>query len=152
MHLRTTLAVGAALLAAPLAVASSASAQTTGSVTLNLTSPVTVTGTAAAPGLTCTVKGSTYTVKVSRTTVSGYQVSGNATIVGYKGPGSYNATLSFTATGDGQNLVLGGRKVPVTINDAGGSASFSKTASGTRVPKAAGTTAAGTIAWTCPTA
>jgi hypothetical protein len=128
-----------------------ASAQTAGSITASLSAPRAVTGTAAAPGLTCTVRptAKTYNLKIARTTVDGYVISGNATIVGYAGPGSYNATLSFTAVGP-TSIAGGGKSVPVTITETGGSASFTKTASGAKVPKKAGTTAVGSIAWTCP--
>lgn len=150
----SALTAGIAMLAAPLALAPAASAQTPGSVTASLTSPVAITGTATAPGLTCTIRQSakTYNLRISRVSVNGYQFNGNATIVGYTGPGTYSATMTFSAAGSGTTIGGGGTKVPVTITATGGSAAFTRTASGARAPKAAGATATGTISWTCPSA
>lgn len=149
-RLRTTALTGLIALSAAVAPAAAASAQTTGSVTATITSPITWSGTASTPGLTCTTRSNTYNLRLTRTTVQGYQVTANATIVGYKGPGNYNAKLSLTATGNGQNFAGGGASVPVTITATGGSSTFTKTATGAKAPKAAGKSASGSLAWTCP--
>jgi hypothetical protein len=142
-----------AAIAAPAAFTLPAQAQTAGTVSVSLTSPTVVSGTATASNLTCATgtKAKTYSVQFGTSTVEGYAVTGNASIVGYKGPGNYNAVLTFTAKGPSQTLGGGGRSVPVTITATGGSASFTKTATGKKVAKAAGKTASGSISWTCPT-
>jgi hypothetical protein len=129
---------------------SPASAQTAGSVTANLTSPVAISGTTAAPGLSCTVRptAKTYNLRITKTTVDGYTITGNGTITGYAGPGAYTATMSVTVTGNGKNLAGGGKKVPVTITETGGSATFSKSTAGTS--RTSSKTVAGNITWTCP--
>lgn len=151
-RLARTAAIGLLSIAAIGTIAASpASAQTAGSVTAALTSPRALSGTAAAPGLTCTIRPSakTYNLRIARTTVDGYAFTGNATIVGYTGPGNYNAALTFTASG-ATTIAGGGKSVPVTITETGGSAAFSKTASGAKVSKAAGKQAIGSLSWTCP--
>lgn len=123
----------------------------TGSVTASFTSPVTFSGTAS-PKMTCSTnaKAHTYTVVIDKVGVDGGKVAGSATIRNYSGPGDYTATVVLAAS-KGKTAVAGSVKnVPVTVTSTGGTFSFSKTASGTYVPKLQGKVVTGTIAWTCP--
>jgi hypothetical protein len=148
--LRTAAALAAC--SAGLLLTTGAQAQTAGSVSATITSPVAVSGTAAAPGLSCVVRpnAKTYNVKITQTSVDGYTITGNGTITGYTGPGSYTATMSVTLTGNGKNLAGAGKKVPVTITETGGSAAFSKSTAGTS--KTSAKSFVGSIGWGCPTA
>lgn len=142
---RTSLSV-TALLAAGLILApvASASAATTGSVGVSITSPVVVSGSKAVP-VTCTT-GALYKASVSKATVKGATVSVAVSIAGYKGPGSYPATVTLTVKeANGTVIPLPKQvKTPAVITSTGGSFTASYTA--TQGKKR---TFAGSIRWTC---
>lgn len=134
---------------APAATSVVATSTSPGSVSANLTiGSVTIDGTKAS-NVTCTTKGSTYTVKTSRTSVDGHQLTGNVVVRNYTGPGTYTATVSLSVKGPKVNAAGAVKGVQVTIGDTGGSWSFTKTASGTTYPKLQGKTVSGTLSYAC---
>ncbi len=138
----------AADLPAP-AVAAAPAATTTGSVKVDLTiGSIDITGSKPV-SVACSVKGKTYTVATTKTTIDGYQVYASVVIRNYTGPGTYTATVSMGAKGT--NLAAAGavKGVKVTVTETGGVFSFAKTASGTNAPKLQGTTIAGSFTYTC---
>jgi len=132
---------------APVTV--STGAPNTGSVTATLTSPTAISGTRANANVPCTIAGRTYSISENRVTVNGYKVTAAMVIRNYTGPGTYSATVTMSISGPKYVGVGAVPNVKVTINATGGAWSFTKTATGHTYPKLAGTTIAGSIAWTC---
>ncbi len=119
-----------------------------GSVTVNLTEPRTMTGGTATP-VACAATGSQYQVSAQRTTVRGGTVEVALTVGGYTDPGAYTATVTTTLSTGSFHLTAQRTGVPVQITSSGGTVTFRRVASGHRFPALAGKTLAGTIAWTC---
>jgi hypothetical protein len=139
----TSAAADTATTPAPAATATS-QAPAAGSLSVSVTSPVTLTGTAPAP-VSC-VTGLSYRAEVSSAVIQGDQVSYTVAVAPYRGPGSYPAVVAVTlrqSTGV-VTTVAGVSLVPVTISSAGGSFSVSATGS-------EGRTFTGSLAWTCGT-
>ena len=116
----------------------------TGSVSVSVTSPVTLSGSASAP-VAC-VTGGTYRAAVSSAMISGDQVSYTVAIARYRGPGSYPAVVAVTlrqSTGV-VTTIAGVSRVPAVITASGGSFSVSATGS-------EGRTFTGSLSWTCGT-
>jgi hypothetical protein len=141
------LAAGTAAAAAP-----ATSASGTGTVTAALTAPRTIQGTKSVP-MTCSSTTKSYKVSIGKVVENGSAVTASATIPGYHGPGTYQATVSMKITTSSGAVVAAGSVpyVPVTITSTGGTFSFSKTGNGT-YPKLAGKTVSGSLSWTCPPA
>ncbi len=132
------------------AASAAAPSKGTGTVTAALTSPVTISGSAATP-MSCVSKGKVYSVTIAQTSIDGGTVAANATVRGYDGPGSYHARVTVTALKDGVGFVAGSvAEVPVEITSTGGSFHFERSASGDRAPRAEGAIVAGSLAWKCP--
>lgn len=129
--------------AAPLAAATS-QAPAPGSLSVSVTSPVTLSGTAIR-AVSC-VTGLSYRAEASSVVIDGDQVSYTVAIARYRGPGAYPAVVAVTlrqSTGV-VTTVAGVAQVPATITSAGGSFSVSATGS-------AGRTFTGSLTWTCGT-
>ena len=115
-----------------------------GSLSVSVTSPITLSGTATA-AVSC-VTGLSYRAEVTSAVIQGNQVSYTVAIARYRGPGSYPAVVAVTlrqSTGV-VTTVAGVSRVPATITAAGGSFSVSATGS-------EGRTLAGSLTWTCGT-
>jgi hypothetical protein len=141
--------VSAAVGLATLGMATSAFAATgSGSVSVALTQPRAVSGTASA-AVTCTTNGTVYTVRTQRVTIHGATISAAAVIHGYAGPGTYKAAVALTYVHAGVTTAGAVRYVPLTISETGGTWTFARTATGAKYPKIAGVTFAGTISYTC---
>ncbi|BEP14445.1 hypothetical protein acdb102_27560 [Acidothermaceae bacterium B102] len=146
---RTSLSV-TALLAAGLALAPMASpaamAATTspGAIGISITSPVVASGMKTVP-VTCST-GALYKASVSKATVKGATVSVAVSIAGYKGPGSYPATVTLTVKEANGTVIPLPRQVktPAAITSTGGS--FTATYTATQGKKR---TFAGSVRWTC---
>lgn len=112
-----------------------------GSLTVDITSPVTVAGHAST-AVSCQSTARRY-VESSTTTINGRTVSQSVRVTGYNGPGSYPAviTVSVVAPEAGRYAI---DAVPATVDitSAGGSVSFSANTT-------AGHTLAGSIIWAC---
>jgi hypothetical protein len=154
---RTILAASAfsAALAFPILTALPASAATgTGSITPSITSPVVVSGTGIQTSMSCNAntQAKAYVMRVESVPVQGYTLAATVSIKGYTGPGTYPAAVTSTVSGNGK--VYGGaqKATSVTVSETGGSLQFSKTATGSKLPKAAGKTLAGSLTWACPSA
>lgn len=129
---------------ASAASATSAASQPTGtgSVAVSITSPVTLSGSTAAPVSCATGQG--YHASVTSAVIHGDQVSFSVAIARYRGPGSYPAVVAVTlrqATGV-VTSIAGVSRVPAEISATGGSFSVSAAGSG-------GRTFAGSLTWTC---
>lgn len=129
--------------AAPSTAATSP-APVPGSLSVSVTSPVALSGTAAR-AVSC-VTGLSYRAEGSSAVIDGDQVSYTVAIARYQGPGAYPAVVAVTlreSTGV-VTTVAGVSRVPATITSAGGSFSVSATGSG-------GRTFTGSLTWTCGT-
>ena len=117
-------------------------AAASGSVTAKITSPIALSGTVAT-AVSCT-SARLYRASVASAVIKGDQVSFVVTIPGYRGPGSYPATVAVTLSQASGvvTTVAGVSRVPAVITDGGGS--FSVSATGT-----AGRTFSGSLAWVC---
>jgi hypothetical protein len=139
-----------ALLAAGLALApvTAASAATTGSVGVSITSPITASGSKAVP-VTCTT-GPLYKASVSKAVLNGKAkgdtVSLAVSVAGYKGPGSYPAVVTFTLKEANGTVIPVPKQVktPAVITSTGGSFTLSVTS--TQGKKE---TFAASLRWTC---
>ena len=134
---------GPATSAAPVATAATQQAST-GSLSVSISSPVSLSGSTAAP-VSC-VTGLSYRASVASAVVHGDQVSYTVAIARYRGPGSYPAVVAVTlrqSTGV-VTTIAGVSRVPAAITAAGGSFSVSATGSG-------GRTFTGSLTWTCGT-
>ena len=141
-RLAGALLLATAVSAGPLATA--ASAATTGSVGITITSPVAVSGSKTVP-VTCTT-GAVYKATVSSAVVKGDQVSVAVSVAGYRGPGSYPAVVTLTVKeASGTTLPIPKAvKTPAVLTSTGGSFSMSVTSTqGKRL------TFAGSLHWTC---
>ena len=126
------------------AVPAASQGQGAGSLSVSVTSPVTLSGTATV-AVSC-VTGPSYRAAVSSAVIHGDQVSYTVAIARYRGPGSYPAVVAVTlrqSTGV-VTTVAGVSRVPAAITSAGGSFSVSATGS-------EGRTFTGTLTWTCGT-
>ena len=115
-----------------------------GSLSVSVTSPVTLSGSAAAP-VSC-VTGLSYRASVTSAVIHGDQVSYTVAIARYRGPGSYPAVVAVTlrqSTGV-VTTIAGVSRVPAAITATGGSFSVSATGS-------EGRTFTGSLTWTCGT-
>jgi hypothetical protein len=123
--------------------APAASRQTgTGSLSVSVTSPVTLSGSTAAP-VSCAT-GLNYRASLTSAVIRGDQISYTVAIARYRGPGSYPAVVAVTlrqSTGV-VTTIAGVSKVPAAITATGGSFSVSATGSG-------GRTFTGSLTWTC---
>lgn len=150
----TIASIGVAAVAAPasasaLAPATTATSAAPGTVSADLSvGNVVISGTKAS-NVTCTLKGTTYTVRTSRVTVQGYQVTGNVVIRNFTGPGTYTAGVSLSVKGPKASVAGLVKGVQVTVDDAGGTWSFSKTATGNTYPKLQGKTISGSLSYGC---
>jgi hypothetical protein len=136
--------------AATLLVPAVACAAASASVTVSLTKPVNRTVTRPTPVL-CSVTGSTYRA-VARMAVGNYRVSVSDVVHGYGGSGSYPSTARLTVLYVPTGVIRTAIRHPeVQIDGAAetGTAPFSVTFSGTRAPRLAGLTVAGTVSWKC---
>jgi hypothetical protein len=136
----------------PATVASAAASATSaapGTVSAHLTIGNASIDGSRASNVTCTVKGSTYTVKTSRVTVDGYQVTGHVVIRNYTGPGTYTASVSLSVKGS--NVTAAGlvKGVQVTVDSSGGTWSFTRTGTGATYPKLQGKTISGSLSYGC---
>ena len=124
------------------AAAAAQPATASGSVTAKITSPIAVSGTVAT-AVSCT-SARLYRASVTSAVIKGDQVSFAVTIPGYRGPGSYPATVAVTLSQASGvvTTVAGVSRVPAVITDGGGS--FSVSATGT-----AGRTFSGSLTWVC---
>jgi hypothetical protein len=150
--MRRLIATGAAVLSLTGVLGGTAVAATQatgGSVQVKLTSPRPYTGVERAANITCATAGSGYVVKFGRTGSGGGVLTGALTIPSYSGPGAYTGRLTIGATGPRGTAGATLKAVHVTITDGGGSATFSRSATGLRLPRLAGKTVAGSIGWTC---
>jgi hypothetical protein len=114
----------------------------TGSLLVSVTSPVTLSGSTAAP-VSCAT-GLSYRASVASAVIHGDQVSYTVAIARYRGPGSYPAVVAVTlrqSTGV-VTTIAGVSRVPAAITSTGGSFSVSATGSG-------GRTFTGSLTWTC---
>jgi hypothetical protein len=136
-----TAADPAATSTAPAATPAS-QAPVAGALSVAVTSPVTLSGTAYVP-VTC-VTGLAYRAQVSSAVIHGDQVSYTVAIARYRGPGSYPAVVAVTLRqASGMVTTLAGvSRVPAMITSAGGSFSVSATSS-------EGRTFTGSLTWTC---
>lgn len=131
------------------AVAAAPAAATTGSVKVDLAiGSIAITGTKPV-SVACSVRGTTYTVATTKTTIDGYQVYASVVIRNYTGPGTYTATVSMGAKGSGLAAAGAVKGVQVTVTSTGGVFSFAKSASGTKAPKLQGMAIAGSLTYTC---
>jgi hypothetical protein len=139
----TQAAVAPAASVGPTAAAASQSAGA-GSLSVSVTSPVTLSGSTAAP-VSCAA-GLNYRASVTSAVIHGDQVSYTVAIARYRGPGSYPAVVAVTlrqSTGV-VTTIAGVSRVPAAITATGGSFSVSATGSG-------GRTFTGSLTWTCGT-
>jgi hypothetical protein len=116
----------------------------TGSLSVSVTSPVTLSGSTAAP-VSCAT-GLSYRASVTGAVIHGDQVSYTVAIARYRGPGSYPAVVAVTlrqSTGV-VTTIAGVSRVPAAITATGGSFSVSATGS-------EGRTFTGSLTWTCGT-
>jgi hypothetical protein len=161
-----TVAAGTFALAAPASALEPAAAT---AVTATVNSTATATATATGTGtvsahltvgkvhldgsrtsnVTCTLKGSTYTVTTSRVTVNGHQVTGHVIIRNYTGPGTYSASVSLTVKGDKVTVAGVVKGAQVTVDATGGTWSFDTVGTGTVHPKLQGTTISGSLSYGC---
>ena len=114
----------------------------TGSLSVSVTSPVTLSGSTAA-AVSCAT-GLNYRASVTSAVIRGDQISYTVAIARYRGPGSYPAVVAVTlrqSTGV-VTTIAGVSKVPAAITAKGGSFSVSATGSG-------GRTFTGSLTWTC---
>lgn len=113
-----------------------------GSLSVSVSSPVTVSG--SAPGPVACATGLAYRASVSGAVIDVNQFSASVVVAGYHGPGTYPAVMAVTlrqASGL-VTTVAGVSRVPAVITAAGGSFSVSATGS-------AGRTFTGSLSWVC---
>ncbi len=112
-----------------------------GSLTVDITSPVAVSGHVDTP-VSCETAGRRYVASATGT-IRGYTVADTVRIANYHGPATYPAvvTVSVSSSAEGKYAI---DAVPATavITSAGGSVSFTAQTS-------AGRTLAGSIVWSC---
>jgi hypothetical protein len=114
-----------------------------GSLTLDLTSPVRLTGHVNTK-VTCSTASRTYRASGSSASVAGYRVDFGVTVKPYRGPGDYPAsTVTLKLDGPSGTVDSGSVLAPVTITDSGrrGHFTLDVTVDGRRF--------AGTLAWAC---
>ena len=125
-----------------------AAAAPTGSITVNLTQPRVVSGSAQAT-VNCATHGTIYRVRAHRSTIDGHRIAASMVIRNYAGPGSYKATVRV-ALRHGRMLRAGTvRNVQVTVTAGGGTWTFAGIATGKVHPGLAGKAIAGTISYAC---
>lgn len=113
-----------------------------GSLTVDITSPVTVSGHVDA-AVTCST-GRIYRAAASSAVIEGTTFSISVNAPAYHGPGTYTSTVGVTVIqGDGGTTAVGALPgIPVTITETGGS--FAVSAAGSN-----GRTVSGSVQWAC---
>jgi hypothetical protein len=148
-EMRPSIMLGVALLAVAAGTGSAPAATPGGTVKVSLTSPRVYNGPTRPANITCAANGGVYVVRFGRTTRGNATLRGALTIRAYAGPGDYTGRLTVGATGPAGAAGATLKAVHVSITDAGGQASFSRTLTGARAPRLAGKLVAGTVDWTC---
>jgi hypothetical protein len=143
------LGVGGAglVLAATLATGANATTPSaddtgSGSVTVTITEPITIMGTAATT-VSCTAGRLAYQASAATVPIKGYTLGFSVAAAPYHGPGTYPGVLTLQLTEpDGTTFTLPAATAPTTINATGGSFTVDAVTPG-------GTPIDGSIAWTC---
>ncbi|WP_131745008.1 hypothetical protein [Frankia sp. Cppng1_Ct_nod] len=122
------------------AVTPAAADTDTGSVTISLTEPVAIIGTADTT-VSCTAGRLTYQASASTVPIKSYTVSFTVVAAPYHGPGTYTGLLTLQLTEpDGTVITLPAAAAPTTVT--GGSFTIDLTAPG-------GIPVDGSLAWVC---
>jgi hypothetical protein len=133
MALAATLATGANAATTP--------ADGSGSVTVSITEPIPISGTANTT-VSCTAGRVTYVASASTVPIKGYTL-GFSVAAPYHGPGTYPGVLTLQLTEpNGTTVTLPAASAPTTIDATGGSFTVDATTPG-------GTPIDGSISWTC---
>jgi hypothetical protein len=113
----------------------------TGSVTLSITEPIPVMGTAYTT-VSCAA-GRAYQASASSVPIRGFILSFTVVAPIYHGPGTYNALLALTLTEpDGTVIPLPAGTVPTAITATGGTSTIDR-----QTPN--GIPVDGSLSWTC---
>jgi hypothetical protein len=136
-----SLAIAAALATGANAATPAAADTTTGSVTVALTEPVSLSGTVDTT-VSCTAGRLTYQASASSVPIKGYTLAFDVVAAPYHGPGTYAGVLTLQLTEpDGTVLTLPAA-APTTVTATGGSFNVDVTTPG-------GIPIDGYLAWTC---
>jgi hypothetical protein len=134
-------AASLALTAGLATAASAATPETSGSVTLSITEPVSLSGTVNTT-VSCST-GRVYQASAGTAPLNGYSVSFTVLAAGYHGPGSYTGLITLQLTEpDGTTVTLPAGTVPTTLTATGGISTIDLTTPG-------GMPVDGSLAWTC---